>query len=429
MQKGWSFVAVRLTVVVTLSAAIGFAFHQVLVAILLALLGYLGLDLFRLYRLTWWLQHRSSEDPPDFHGPWGEAVALIMRIYRRKQFHKRRITQLFREFRHMSTAVPDGILVLGRDREIQWFTRSAGRLLGLRRKMDFGQRIDNLVRQPDFLRYLAGRDYSVPVTVRSSVDTECYLNLQLVVYSSERKLLLVRDVTREMRVEAMRKDFVANASHELRSPLTVISGYVDTLAEDTDLDPVWTTPLAEMGRQAARMRSVVDSLIELSRLESTSGEAGTDAVDVPGMLALLKREALSLDRRPHEVTLALASNAKLLGAEMELHSVFGNLISNAIKYTPPEGRVDIRWWTDDAGAHFSVSDTGIGIPSEHLPRLTERFYRVDASRHRATGGSGLGLAIVKHALTRHGGTLEVRSVEGKGSVFTCHFPKTRVGFL
>jgi two-component system phosphate regulon sensor histidine kinase PhoR len=171
---------------------------------------------------------------------------------------------------------------------------------------------------------------------------------------------------------------------------------------------------------------VVDGLIELSRLESTSGEAGQDLIDVAGMLTLIRREVLGLERRPAEVTLTLDSDAKLLGSETEVHSIFANLISNAVKYTPAHGRVEIRWSVDSDGAHFSVADTGVGIAPEHIPRLTERFYRVDPSRARATGGSGLGLSIVKHALQRHGATLAIESKEGVGSTFTCHFPPRRV---
>ena len=174
------------------------------------------------------------------------------------------------------------------------------------------------------------------------------------------------------------------------------------------------------------MRAVVDDLIELSRLEASDGEAGDDSVDVGGMLALLRRDVLSRKERPHEVTLTLDSTARLLGSEAEIHSIFANLITNAIKYTPVDGRVDIRWWTDADGGHFSVRDTGVGIAREHLPRITERFYRVDPGRSRATGGSGLGLSIVKHALQRHNATLQVDSEQGVGSTFTCHFPLRRV---
>jgi two-component system, OmpR family, phosphate regulon sensor histidine kinase PhoR len=425
MSPAWSFAIARLVGVLAIATAVGFVLGQIELTIVAVLAGYLALTFVRLYRLERWLRRRRTESPPDFQGVWGDIIALIMRIYRRKQFHKRRIVQLFREFRRMTSAMPDGVIVLGTDREILWFNRNAARLLRLRRKVDFGQRIDNLIRHPDFIRYVEIGDYSLPIIVRSSVDAELHLALQMVAYGSQ-QLLLVRDVTRQVRLESMRKDFVANASHELRSPLTVITGYVDTLAEDPSMDPLWRGPLEEMRRQTERMRAVVDGLIELSRLESTSGEAGQDLVDVSGMLTLIRREVLGLERRPKEVTLELASDAKLLGSEPEIHSIFANLISNAVKYTPPEGRVDIAWWIDGEGAHFEVADTGVGIAPEHIPRLTERFYRVDPSRARATGGSGLGLSIVKHALQRHGATLTIESEEGVGSTFACHFPPRRV---
>ncbi len=425
MSPAWSFAIARLLGVLAIAAVAGFFLGQVQLTVITVLAGYLAITFVRLYRLERWLRKRRTESPPDFQGVWGDVVALIMRIYRRKQFHKRRIVQLFREFRRMTSAMPDGVVVLGTDREILWFNRNAGRLLRLRRKVDFGQRIDNLIRHPDFIRYVELGDYSMPVVVRSTVDAEMHLALQMVAYGSQ-QLLLVRDVTRQVRLEAMRKDFVANASHELRSPLTVITGYVDTLAEDPGMDPLWRGPLEEMRRQTERMRAVVDGLIELSRLEAASGEAGLDLVDVCGMLTLIRREVLALERRPADVTLTLDSDAKLLGSEPEVHSIFANLISNAVKYTPPEGRVDIRWWVDAAGGHFEVADTGVGFAREHIPRLTERFYRVDPSRARATGGSGLGLSIVKHALQRHGATLGIESEEGVGSTFSCHFPLRRI---
>jgi two-component system phosphate regulon sensor histidine kinase PhoR len=224
----------------------------------------------------------------------------------------------------------------------------------------------------------------------------------------------------------MRRDFVANASHELRSPLTVVRGYLDTLAEDPSLEAGWREPVREMQRQSERMHAIVSDLLELSRLEASRGEAEREPVDVAGLLALMRKEALARPDRPASFELHLESDSLLLGAETELHSILQNLITNAIKYTPPEGTVTVRFWTDRLGAHVAVADTGIGIASEHLPRLTERFYRVDAGRSRKLGGSGLGLAIVKHALQRHGGHLEIASQEGKGSTFTCHFPPERV---
>ena len=229
-----------------------------------------------------------------------------------------------------------------------------------------------------------------------------------------------------MRLEAMRKDFVANASHELRTPLTVISGYLDTLADDPAMDPAWGGPIKDMRAQAQRMNAIIADLLELSRLESADGEAARDPIDVPRMLERLHRDALISPERPSQVLLELDSSDGLYGSIQEIESAFTNLLVNAVKYTNEEGTVRMRWWTDAEGAYFSVVDSGIGIPAEHIPRLTERFYRVDAGRSRGQGGSGLGLAIVKHALQRHGGWLEVQSEEGKGSTFTCYFQQQRI---
>jgi len=240
------------------------------------------------------------------------------------------------------------------------------------------------------------------------------------------QLLLVRDVSRQVRLEAMRKDFVANASHELRSPLTVVSGYLETLGQDPALDPELRAPVAEMRRQAERMTSIIRDLLALSRLEETDEVVEEVPIDVPALMAMLRKDVLARSEHPRDVNIRIDSAAQLLGSEAEVHSAFSNLVDNAAKYTPAQGSIEMRWWTDEEGAHFSVSDTGIGIQAEHIPRLTERFYRADPGRSRATGGSGLGLAIVKHVLQRHAATLEILSVVGSGSTFTCDFPLRRV---
>jgi len=426
MSPAWSFALARLIGVVAIAVVVGYFLGQVSLTVNAVLAGYLALNYLRLYRLDRWLRKRRTEEPPDFYGVWGDIVALVMRIYRRKQFHKRRIVQLFREFRRMTTAMPDGVIVMSADREIQWFNRNAARLLSLRRKVDYGQRIDNLVRHPDFIRYLAAGDFSQPVVIRSTVDAGVHLALHVVAYGAGQQLLLVHDVTRQIRLEAMRKDFVANASHELRTPLTVITGYLDSLADDASIDQAWAGPIKDMRVQAQRMNAIIAALLELSRLEATDGEAPRDPVDVPAMLEGLYRSALSNGDRPHHVSLDLETADGLFGVAHEIESAFTNLLMNGLKYTPSDGSVRMRWWSDEEGAHFSVIDNGIGIPAEHIPRLTERFYRVDAGRSRDKGGSGLGLAIVKHALQRHGGWLDVQSMEGEGSTFTCHFPPQRV---
>jgi two-component system, OmpR family, phosphate regulon sensor histidine kinase PhoR len=416
----------RLLTVLGVAAVLGLLLGHVFLAVIVALSGALAMNYYRLFLLERWLKHRRDLEPPNLSGPWGEVIALVVRIYRRKKYHKKRLIDVVREFRGLTSALPDGIVVLGRDREIQWFNPRAARLLGLRRKIDYGHRVDNLVRHPEFRSYLDRGDFATPVVVRQTGATDMFLSLQMVDYGDGQKLLVARDVSREIRIEAMRKDFVANASHELRSPLTVISGYVDTLADDPLVDADVRAALEEMRRQSARMQAVVEDLIELSRMEAGASEAPFAFVDVPGMLSLMKRDVLARQDVSSAFELVLDSTEGLMGAESELHSVFSNLIVNAIKYTPAGGQITARWWSDDAGGHFSVTDTGVGIAAEHLPRLTERFYRVDPGRARTSGGSGLGLSIVKHALQRHGATLEIHSVEGQGSVFTCHFPEERL---
>jgi two-component system phosphate regulon sensor histidine kinase PhoR len=425
-KPAWRYL-VGLAAALLLACAIGWLFDRTAEFAAAVAVVLLALQARNLLRLDDWLRHRKTRPPPDMTGLWGEVMAVTARIYRRKVFHKQRTIGLFREFRRMTAAMPDGVILLGPTREILWLNRAAATLLDLRRKLDYGMRIDNLVRHPEFIEYVEKAGRGPPPRVHLPQHGDRWLAFNLVISGeSGLQLLVVRDVSAEARLDSMRKDFVANASHELRSPLTVISGYLDSLTDDPSLDPAWRDPVAEMRRQSERMRSILQDLLELSRMEATSGEAEREPVDVAGMLALLKREVMARPQHPADFDLALDSDALLLGAETELHSIFGNLVSNAIKYTPAEGRIGVRYWTDAAGAHVEVRDSGIGIPAEHIPRLTERFYRVDAGRSRKLGGSGLGLAIVKHALQRHAGRLQIASAEGKGSVFTCHFPAERV---
>src|SRR6266851_2947025 len=378
MAAMWTFALARLAGILALGLGLGLRIVPVWVWILAASCLYLGWQLVTLYRLDRWLRLRSQIDPPNLGGIWGDIVGQVIRLHRRKQFHKQRLIQLFRELRRSTAALPDGVIILSTQREIVWFNRQAARLLGLKRPMDLGLRIDNLIRSPEFVLYLHGDDFAMPLVIRPPVQLDLYLALQVVPYGGGQSLLLVRDVTRQMRA------------------------------------------------QAQRMNAIIADLLVLSRLESTDGDAARDAIDVPNMLERLHRDALASADRPRHVVLELESTAGLFGSAHEIESAFTNLLVNGMKYTLAEGTVRMRWWADAEGAYFSVIDSGIGIPAEHIPRLTERFYRVDAGRSRGQGGSGLGLAIVKHALQRHGGWLDVQSTEGKGSTFTCHFPQQRI---
>ena len=359
-------------------------------------------------------------------GFWSQIYAHFSQLRQRTRSHKKRYRQVLKEIRKSTNAMPDGAIILNESFEIVTCNAAAKKLAGFRPRQDRGHRVDNILRDPAFGEYLKSGNFRKSVQIRSPLHTDHWLACRVVPYGAEQRLLLLQDITERHRLTMLRREFVANASHELRSPLTVITGYLDALGEDGSLEPVWKGPVEEMRRQTERMRGIVQDLLELSRLEAQAGEAEKDPVDVAGMLALIRKDVMARPTRPATIELRLDSQDRLLGSETELHSIFANLVTNAVKYTPADGRVDIRWWSDPKGGHVEVKDTGIGIPSEHLPRLTERFYRVDAGRSRKLGGSGLGLAIVKHALQRHGGRLEVQSAEGHGSTFTCHFPIARV---
>ena len=422
----WQMIS-RLGLTLLAALVLGFATGYIALAFAITVGVYAAIQVWNLVRLERWLRRRRIENPPDFSALWGEVVAIVSRIYRRKQFHRARVTALLREFRRLTTAMPEGAVLLGPEHEILWFNHRAAEWLGLRRKRDFGIRVENLVRHPDFVEYLHSDAPGEGVVVQDASDINRWFSFHVVrTGMAERQLLMVRDVSREQQLQSMRRDFVANASHELRSPLTVITGYLDALADDQKLDPTWSAPILEMRRQAERMSTIIRDLLELSKLESGERPLEEEPIDVPGMLALLRKETLALEHRPHEVRLTLESQEWLKGVESEVHSIVSNLVSNAVKYTPPQGEIELRWWTDEDGGHIAVRDTGVGIAAEHIPRLTERFYRVDSGRSRDLGGSGLGLAIVRHALQRHEGTLTIDSVEGRGSTFTCHFPPGRL---
>ncbi|MEP7243697.1 MAG: phosphate regulon sensor histidine kinase PhoR [Gammaproteobacteria bacterium] len=422
----WWFTTVRLLGTVLVGLLGGWMLGNVWAGLAVALAAHLAWQLTNLFRLDWWVRHRSFADPPEFGGVWGEVVTQVVRLHRRKRYHKQRFVKLVRQIQRSTAALPDGVVILNAQREISWFNRTAGRLLNLRGADDHGLRIDNLVRQPQFARYLDGGDYANAVVLQPDVGIDSYLSLQLVPYGEGQHLLLVRDVSRQMRLENMRKDFVANASHELRSPLSVIAGYLETLNHDPALHEDLMGPVAEMRRQAERMTSIIQDLLALSKLEESDEFVGGSYIDVPALLAVLRKDVNARPVHPKDVRIKIESDSMLRGDEPEIHSAFSNLVDNAAKYTSAEGSIEMRWWVDTEGAHFAVQDTGMGIPPEHIPRLTERFYRVDAGRSRATGGSGLGLAIVKHVLQRHGGTLEIQSTLGVGSTFSVHFPPNRV---
>jgi len=325
--------------------------------------------------------------------------------------------------------LPYGTIILTKSNDIDWINQSACTMLGIRAERDIGQRIYNLIRNPRFHAYLSEKNYSKSIVLPRPMHPEHKLEIQIVPFGSNQKLILCRDITHVAQLEAMRSRFISNVSHELRSPLTVIKGYVEMLADtnsEQSLSEYQRKVTGNMSDQVSRMDRLVEDLLTLTRLETESVKASRD-IDIASMLAAIRDNAEVFGKDKHQsITLETDAQLKLIGDNDELTSLFSNLVNNAVRYTPENGEINIRWYRQNDQAVFSVSDSGPGIEREHINHLTERFYRVDSDRSRETGGTGLGLSIVKHVLDRHDGQLDIASTPGKGSTFTCRFPLQRI---
>ncbi|BBL76929.1 phosphate regulon sensor histidine kinase PhoR [Methylomagnum ishizawai] len=399
-------------------------FNQASLVLWLCLVSYLARHLFFVNRLLAWLQGGRASQMPQGDGVWEEIYYLIFRLRRRNKRRKKQLIQMLERFRTATAALPDATVVLGPRDEIDWFNEAAGQLLGLRRG-DIGQQIGNLLRYPKFTDYLKRKDYhQATVGIPSPAAENVQLEIRVVPYGDDLRLLVAQDVTQLRFMERVRTDFIANVSHELRTPLTVLKGYLETLSDADATPPAYLKVFRRMEEQTTRMQSLIDGLLSLTRLESGAHALVPKPVDVPALLRLIREEAGLLSERGPEIELRLETQAGLMGAESELRSAFSNLVVNAVKYTPPAGRVTMRWRDEGQGARLDVEDTGPGIAQEHLPRLTERFYRVDVEGGKS--GSGLGLAIAKHVMARHGAELKIASTPGKGSCFSCCFGEQRV---
>ncbi|MCX7628228.1 MAG: phosphate regulon sensor histidine kinase PhoR [Methylophilaceae bacterium] len=402
--------------------------HIALAVLCAAMLLLLLKHLFQLRQLMTWLKRPDLEAFPWGSGIWEDVFASLYQELRR---HVRNETQLISELerlRQAARALPDGVVMLNENDQIEWCNPIAERLLGLRLEHDAHQPISYLLRQTEFSEYLNARNYATPLMLKLSRNPDMTLELQLVPFGVNRKLLICRDITHLEKIETMRRDFVANVSHELRTPLTVISGFLETLKDIEGAVPETIRHYFDlMETQANRMRNLVNDLLTLSRLESSPTPAQEKEIDVDTLLEHLHKEALNLSGGRHCIILdGIEPGLHLIGSEEEIHSAFSNLVNNAIRYTPDGGEIRLSWKLRGQEAVFSVQDTGIGIEPQHIPRLTERFYRVDRARSRETGGTGLGLSIVKHILTRHQARLEISSDYGKGSTFSAVFPRDRI---
>ncbi len=416
---------VGLVLLLAAGMLIGWLYGQPALGLLAAALLALGYQVRQLLRFEAALNNDRLDDADLGEGIWAQLLARVIYLRQRGRKHKRRHRRLLKEVRNSTNAMPDAGIVLNANYEILMSNQAAAELAGIRAPQDRGQRIDNILRDPRFVAYLAGERGERGVEIPSPLHDDNWLLCRLVPFGADQHLLLIRDITEAIRVNRMRRDFVANASHELRSPLTVISGYLDTLANDELAPADWRKPLAQMREQAERMNRVVGELLELSRLENDAAAREEQEIDIGAALAFARRSYAG-EEGIAEIVVQAPLASRLRGVPTEIESVIANLLANALRHTPADGRVTLAWEAVPGGACLSVTDSGEGIAEEYLPRLTERFFRVDEGRSRDSGGIGLGLAIVKHALLRHDARLEIDSTPGEGSRFACHFPAERL---
>ncbi len=379
-------------------------------------------------RLSTWLMDDKRLSPPSGSGNWEPLFNGIYRLQQRQRYKRKELTNLIRRFKNGAESLPDAVVVFRDEGNIVWCNRLAQHLLGFKWPDDEGQPISNLLRTPDFIKYLSKRDFTQPLEIHSPLNVERMLELRVVPYTKGEHLLVVRDVTQLKQLEGMRRNFFANVSHELRTPMTVLQGYLE-MTEDPEMlaGPMWTKAHGVMTEQLTRMNALVNQLLTLSKIEAAPMHELEDIVDVPSMLAILEKEAISLSgENKHKLHFDVDKHLHVYGDEDQLRSAVSNLVYNAVKYTPPGAEIYVRWYHNYQGACLEVEDKGDGIEPQHLHRLTERFYRVDKARSRDTGGSGLGLAIVKHALSHHDSHLEISSEVGVGSRFGFVLPERLV---
>ena len=412
---------------------VGWFTGQIFLGLFLALALYTLWSHRQLYRLLGWLnQARDQElEPPESSGAWGEIFDSIYRIQNRHSRAKKRLANVIERIQESTAALNDGVVMADAHGGLEWWNRAAGELLGLHMPDDQGQLLTNLVRNPRLAEYMEDSTDKEPIKIDSPVHEGRQLQIAITVYGQGNRLLLVRDVSRLHQLEIMRTDFVANVSHELRTPLTVICGYLETLGDaaamNREMPPAHIRALARMQEQADRMQRLIEDLLLLSRLEATEPERSCQVVALKPLLVGIVADAQALSgEKQHQIRLECLDDSTVQGEPMELRSAFSNLVYNAVRYTPAGGEVLVKWCQDQKGGYLMVRDDGVGIDPVHIPRLTERFYRVDKSRSQMTGGTGLGLAIVKHVLLRHDGYISISSHPGRGSEFVCHFPLTRI---
>ncbi len=415
MNRGLQQELILLAFILVIVLLIGLATDHAAGMLLIALSAYLVWHLYNLNRLTRWLI-KPTRNTPETIGVWDEVFYHLYQMYQRQRKARRKLTSILSRFQESTKALPSPTIVLNQYDEIEWFNPAAKQLFNFKSKRDVGQRVVNLIRHPRFAAYLKAKKFKKPLELDIGAQK---IILNVTAYGNGQNLLVARDVTRRSQLDAMRRDFIANASHELRTPITVIAGFVETLLEQAGDDT--HMPLEKIQQQTERMQRILTELLQLAKLESEDFIEQPEAVDLKEVLEEIYADALAIDAGEHHIELD-ADSVMVEGNREELRMAFSNLVTNAIRYTPAPGKIRLFTKVDGNGICAGVEDEGVGIAYQHIPRLTERFYRVDPGRSRDQGGTGLGLAIVKHVLDRHRGQLLIQSQPGKGSVFKCCFP-------
>ena len=431
MKRGTSEVLTRalwwllgVVVLVFAPVAIGFGLSRGLEALIICLLLMLCWHLAFLAQLLGWLEESLDRPLPQGRGLWEIVFSGLHRRIRIRQGQQKALSETLERFIRAFQALPDGVIAFDKNRHIDWINERAEAHFAISAEADRGQALTNLIRHPDFVAYLERGQYIEPLIYRDGRVEGLSLLLQIIPYGNEQNLLVSRDISQLERIETMRRDFIANVSHELKTPLTVVAGFSEMLSENREINDNAEIKhyLSLICEQTVRMQRLIEDLLTLSALEAEAFAPNDGRVEIEPMLNSILTEARSLSNGQHQITLSIGTPSILAGSANELRSAFGNLAGNAVRYTPTGGKIDLLWRVHEGRGEFVVTDTGIGIPAQHLPRLTERFYRIDRSRSRETGGTGLGLAIVKHVLTRHHATLDIESEPGKGSRFSARFP-------
>jgi two-component system, OmpR family, phosphate regulon sensor histidine kinase PhoR len=421
----WVPAALRMAFILVGVGVLWYLFGMIsaLVGALLAMATMVCTQLSYLYQLNNWLDQPDSTKLPDGWGAWTHIFSRLYRLRRDDEKSQAELSEWLARFRQAMHLLPDGVVIMDDVLFLEWCNPAAERHLGLSNERDKGMRVTNLIRSPEFMDYIILGRYEQPLTLSLRSRK---LIVQIIPFENRRQILVTHDVTETERIERMRRDFIANASHELRTPLTVIVGFLEIASSEPDLDEATRAAhLKLMTEQGHRMQHLIEDMLTLSRLESVDYPLRAEPVEIGKLMEQIAREARALSGGKHAITMS-CTGPDLLGSADELHSAFGNLASNAVRYTPEGGSIELIWEDGPNGPRFIARDTGIGISAEHIARLTERFYRVDKSRSRETQGTGLGLAIVKHVLLRHSGSLSIESEAGKGSSFIVSMPKTVV---